>query len=61
MAGLSVFYVEMNMRVLSMFCGRVLFTRIRGKGLWLSLGPYYIGEAFNDFDALDNIEKAFLC
>ena len=21
-------------------CGSVLFTRIRGKGLWLSLGPY---------------------
>ena len=36
MAGLSVFCVEMNERVLSMFCGSVLFTKIRGKGLWLS-------------------------
>ena len=40
MAGLSVFCVEMNVRVLSMFYGSVLFRRIRGKGLWLSLGPY---------------------
>ena len=40
MAGLSVFCVEMNVRVLSMFYGSVLFTGIRGKGLWLSLGPY---------------------
>ena len=33
-------YMERNVRVLSMFCESVLFTRIRGKGLWLSLGPY---------------------
>ena len=40
MAGLSVVRVEMNVRVLSRFYGSVLLTRIRGKGLWLSLGPY---------------------
>ena len=40
MAGLSVFRVEMNVRVLSMFYGSVLLTRLRGKGLWLSSGPY---------------------
>ena len=43
------------MRVLSMFCGSA---RIRGKGIWLILGPYILGEAFEDFEALDNIEKA---
>ena len=31
MAGLSVFCVEMNVRVLYMFYGSVLLTRIRGK------------------------------
>ena len=44
------------MRVLSMFYGSVLFTRIRGKGLWLSLGPYQ--ERLLKTEALDNIEKA---
>ena len=32
--------VEMNVRVLSMFYGSVLLTRLRWKGLWISLGPY---------------------
>ena len=35
-----IFCVEMNVRELYIFYGSVLFTRIRGKGLWLSLGPY---------------------
>ena len=40
MAGLSVFYVAMSVRMLSMFYGSVLLTRIVGKSSWLSLGPH---------------------
>ena len=35
MAGLSVLYVEMSVRVLSMFYGSVLLTRIVGRSSWL--------------------------
>ena len=40
MAGLSVFYVAMSVRMLSMFYRSVLLTRIVGKSSWLSLGPH---------------------
>ena len=40
MAGLSVFYVVMSVRILSMFYGSVLLTRIVGENSWLSSGPH---------------------
>ena len=40
MAGLSVFYVVMSVRVLSMFFSSVLLTRIVGKSSWLSSEPH---------------------
>ena len=54
MLELSVFCVEMNVRVLSMFYGSVLLIRIRGKGFVVKLRAT-LGEAFNDFDVLDSI------
>ena len=35
-----VFYVAMSVRMLSMFYGSVLLTRIVGKSSWLSLEPH---------------------
>ena len=40
MEGWSVFIVAMSVRMLSMFYGSVLLTRIVGKNYWLSSGPH---------------------
>ena len=56
MAGLSVFCVEMNVRVLSMFYGSVLLTKKR-EGFMVKLRTI-LGEALKTLKHLDNIEKA---
>ena len=58
MAGQSLFYVVMSTRVLSMFYGSVLHTRIVGKSSCMIKLRSTLGEAFKDFEALDNIERA---
>ena len=58
MAGLSVFYVAMSVRVLSMFYGSVLLTRIYSREEFMIKLRSTLGEAFKDFEALDNIERA---
>ena len=55
MAGLSVFYVAMSARVLSMFYGTAY--KDSREGLMIKLRST-LGEAFKDFEALDNIERA---
>ena len=55
MAGLSVFYVAMSARVLSMFYGSVLLSR---EEFMTKLMQVHIRRDFKDFEALDNIERA---
>ena len=47
------------MRVLSMFCGNVLHVyKDKREGFMVKLIRAILGEAFKDFETLDNIEKA---
>ena len=54
MAGLSVFYVVVSVRVLFMLYGSVLLTR---EEFMVKLRST-LGEAFKDFEVLHYIEKA---
>ena len=58
MAGLSVLYVAMSVRVLSIFYGSVLLIYKDRREEFMVKLRATLRRGFNDFKALDNIERA---